>query len=240
MALVDRTKVHRRGMAAIAAARVVTVLAVAGSGPPWAAAQPTASPAEASARHQSEGAASDAHNTAPVITEAHGLLLGHGEFTPIDTPGPPRTPTQPLAPTAARWWAPSTPPAPPTAFYETSTASSPPSLFPALYSPPPLGIHNHGQIVGPYLDADGVAHRFVRDQGAHTPLDPSGGRPFPTASAINDCGQMVGCYVDANDRARGLLRDQQGFTPMDVPDAVLTVPCTINNYGQIVGLFSDG
>ena len=81
MALVDRTKVRRGGLAAIAAAVVVTAFAVVSAVPPWAVAPPTSSMAGASMQGQSLDACSD------ILTNLQGFLLDIGGFTTIEVPG---------------------------------------------------------------------------------------------------------------------------------------------------------
>ena len=95
-------------------------------------------------------------------------------------------------------------------------------------------LSNHGEIVGAYLDAAGVAHGFLRGRdGEFTTID------VPDARAtivfdINDRGQMAGTYIDQGGSVRGFRRDRSGeVTTIDAPGAVQTRVRGINNRGQI-------
>ena len=76
-----------------------------------------------------------------------------------------------------------------------------------------FGINDLGEIVGNYVDSNGVLHGFLYSNGSYTSVtDPSarttpGFQTFGTyAHSINDSGQIVGYYVDATTNSvRGFL-----------------------------------
>jgi len=62
-----------------------------------------------------------------------------------------------------------------------------------------LGINDKGQIVGTYVDSNGVEHGFLYSNGIYTTLnDPLAGSKGTVAFGINDKGQIVGYYFDSN------------------------------------------
>lgn len=102
----------------------------------------------------------------------------------------------------------------------------------------PTGINDPDQVVGDYLDQNGVFHGFSYEDGVYTTID------FPAAAdtgatGVNNLGQIVGCYSLCG---RGFLYTPQtvSFTPIDFPGAVSTQPGDINDLGQIVGSYFDG
>jgi len=80
-----------------------------------------------------------------------------------------------------------------------------------------------GQIVGPYYDASGISHGFLRNtDGAIVTFDPLGSRGT-YAKAINSAGQIAGFYYDANNVSHGFLRNPNGtFVSIDPPGSVAT------------------
>jgi uncharacterized membrane protein len=99
-----------------------------------------------------------------------------------------------------------------------------------------LGINNHGQIVGPYLDDQGQ-HGFLDDQGTFTAIDVPGGQST-IAYGINDKEQIVGYY--SQNGVHGYLYDHGTFTTIDEPQSnTNTLAIGINDKGQIVGWYSD-
>ncbi len=100
-------------------------------------------------------------------------------------------------------------------------------------------INNHGVIGGRYIDAEGIYHGFVLQNGMFTKID------FPGAQGtavwgINDNGDLVGRYLDAQGITdHGFLFSNGVFTTIDPPGSTLTFAQGINSVGQIVGFFTD-
>jgi uncharacterized membrane protein len=104
-----------------------------------------------------------------------------------------------------------------------------------------IGINDHGQIVGYYLDACGTFHGFLRDKkGDFTIIDHPDSPLGTVALDINNRGEIVGVYGDAEETTHGFLRDRRGgFTAIDPPGASFTEAVGINGRGQIVGFYLD-
>jgi hypothetical protein len=111
----------------------------------------------------------------------------------------------------------------------------------------PLGIDNHGRVVGTILlaDADRTAHGFLRDRrGRFSTIDIAGAKAT-AVSKINDLGQIVGRYYEStpfsppDGRPRGFLLDHGRLTRIDVPGAVYTQAVGINNRRHVVGEYLD-
>ena len=90
-----------------------------------------------------------------------------------------------------------------------------------------LGINNHGDTVGSYIDADGRYHGFLRyRRGVVTTLpdapgaDPTSGGTQP--AGINDRGHVVGLAYDAAGGSRGFLLDM-ACSPRSTPPPT---PCS--------------
>ena len=114
--------------------------------------------------------------------------------------------------------------------------------FPGSTYTAALGINKAGQIVGWYGDSSGNVNGFLYDHGSYTTLDYPG---FPEgyAEGINDNGQIVGGYGNFGTLAwqHGFLYQNGQFTSIDAPfgPAVITLPGTINNHGNITGTYQD-
>jgi uncharacterized membrane protein len=114
-----------------------------------------------------------------------------------------------------------------------------------------LGINSRGQIVGGYVDAEGMVRSFLLDDGVFTPIEHPDAGAATIAFGLNDRGQVVGTYIDADGRGHGFLRDKgrgardKGvFTTIDHPDAgsepgTGTGAFGINDRGRIVGTYID-
>jgi uncharacterized membrane protein len=103
-----------------------------------------------------------------------------------------------------------------------------------------LGINNHGQMVGSYIDAQGTYHGFVRDRnGAVTTLPEAPGADAASGgtqpASINERRQIVGLAYDAQGGSRAFLFERGRFRMIDGPRAVYTRALDANNSGQIVG-----
>jgi probable HAF family extracellular repeat protein len=101
-----------------------------------------------------------------------------------------------------------------------------------------IGINNLGQIVGIYLDGDGMDHGFLLDDGVFTPISvPDSQVTIPFR--INDQGRIVGHFNDTRGTHGFLLADGE-FNDIDYPGILgATLALDINNSGQIVGQYTD-
>jgi probable HAF family extracellular repeat protein len=114
-----------------------------------------------------------------------------------------------------------------------------------------LGINNHAQITGTFIDAadvpnpDGAfdtGHGFVQDRRGHTTSFDAPGASVTLPNGINDHGQITGAYVAADGAAsvHGFIRDRRGtITTFEVPFWRLHNVSDINNRGQIVGYYDE-
>jgi hypothetical protein len=122
-----------------------------------------------------------------------------------------------------------------------------------------LAIDTAGDVTGAYLDANRVAHGFVRTaNGTITTFDaPGAGTASPAGglstknqgtipTGINSSGVITGTYVDSNLAYHGFIRSATGtISTFDVPGVVIgsyasgTRPIGINDSGTIVGTYLD-
>jgi probable HAF family extracellular repeat protein len=109
----------------------------------------------------------------------------------------------------------------------------------------PIGLNDHEQIVGSYIDDRGVAHGFLLDRrrGRFIDIDVPGA-PATQAEDINNGGQIVGKYARpgqdlGSTTLRGFLLDRGRFIRLDFPGAQQTIAHGINARGQVVGEYTD-
>ena len=101
-------------------------------------------------------------------------------------------------------------------------------------------VNSGGEAAGYYYDSIGVAHGFVYDSGAYTPLDPAGS-DYTIATGDNDTGQVVGYYQDSAG-THGFLYDgaSKAYTTIAGPaGATASFANAINNSGEIAGFSYD-
>ena len=101
-----------------------------------------------------------------------------------------------------------------------------------------LGINARGDIVGRYVDTDGVTHGFLLHKGVFSTID------FPhalfiAARGINARGDIVGRVIDAGGNEHGFLLRDGHFKKIDYPGASATSARGINNAGDITGRHFD-
>lgn len=96
------------------------------------------------------------------------------------------------------------------------------------------GINARGDIVGLYLDADGVGHGYLLHKGAFSTIDVPGST-LTAAFSLNAKGDIVGRFTDADGTDHGFLLKDGKFTQIDYPGAHDTWGRGINNAGDIVG-----
>lgn len=127
-----------------------------------------------------------------------------------------------------------------------------------------LNINVFGWSVGAYGDKNFIHHGFLRSpEGTLTVFDaPGAGSSSPyqgtifslnftpdgnEVAGLNDSGAVAATYLDSNNVYHGFLRTPDGkFTSFDAPGADLTsgdyngtFPVSINQFGAIVGLYTD-
>jgi uncharacterized membrane protein len=239
MALADSIRFCCCVKTAIATAVAFTALMLAGLMPAWAAEQPTASPAEASARTNK---AASRKNKNEVGLSGHGFVRDGDVFTTIDAPG------------AGAF----------TVVFgidENGTMVggyvdrkgtlhgflSDRDKFTVIDVPGARAtlvarMNAQGQIVGAYSEkANAVAtdlpHGFLLKDGVFTRIDVPGAwqtQPF----GINNRGQVVGRYVPAQGPVRGFLLDAGVFTTIVHPEVRGdTLVFDINDGGQLAGAY---
>jgi probable HAF family extracellular repeat protein len=98
------------------------------------------------------------------------------------------------------------------------------------------GINARGDIIGSYVDADGVDHDFLLHNRVYTNIDYPGGAAA-NARAMNAQGDIVGVLNDADGTHGFLFRDGQ-LTKIDYPGASSTIAFGINNSGDVTGHYS--
>ncbi len=60
-------------------------------------------------------------------------------------------------------------------------------------------------VVGAYMDASGLTHGFIFNDGHLTSVDDPEGVGTTTINGVNDRGQIVGFYVDASGNTDGFV-----------------------------------
>lgn len=114
-----------------------------------------------------------------------------------------------------------------------------------------FAVNDFGAIVGAFIDASGILHGFQRSpSGTYTTID-FPGVPDSQLTGINDFGEIAGAYDFGNlastkcpgpaCQAFSFSLSSGQFTPFADPvaDPTLTFAFSINNRGEIAGLFRD-
>jgi hypothetical protein len=72
-----------------------------------------------------------------------------------------------------------------------------------------LGINNHGDIAGAYVDSAGATHGFLLQSALHhgvwTKFDDPAGVGTTTINGVNDRLDLVGFYTDSKGNTDGML-----------------------------------
>ena len=113
--------------------------------------------------------------------------------------------------------------------------------FPGSVATLAVDINGTGQIVGRYIDAAGINHGYLLDNGTFTDITVPGAS-FTRAIGINRGGDIVGSYYTPSDkrqREHGFLLHGGVFTSLDVPGAIATMAIGINRSGDIAGHYLD-
>jgi YVTN family beta-propeller protein len=107
--------------------------------------------------------------------------------------------------------------------------------FPGATSTSPETINNIGQVVGSYVDSEGVTHGFLLSAGTFTTINYPGAISTD-AVGINNNGQIVGFYEDTSELFHGFTLNNRTFTTIDDPSYPgATFLVEISDTGLIVG-----
>src|SRR5438132_14211820 len=107
----------------------------------------------------------------------------------------------------------------------------------------PQKINERGDIVGEFIDSNGVARGFVRfsDGSFSDPIvDPNDTVGFTEGRGINNSRTVVGDYATSDGNLHGFFLSGGTFTEYDVPGAVFTAVLGITNPADFAGTFIDG
>ena len=102
----------------------------------------------------------------------------------------------------------------------------------------PQKINEKGDIVGEFIDSNGVVRGFVRFSNGNfsAPIvDPNDTVGFTEARGINNPGTVCGDYATADGNNHGFFLSRGTFTEYDVPGAVSTDVLGINDAGDFTG-----
>src|SRR5216117_918339 len=107
----------------------------------------------------------------------------------------------------------------------------------------PQKINERGDIVGEFIDSNGVTRGFVRfSDGSFSDLivDPNDTVGFTEGRGINNSGTVCGDYTTSDGESHGFFLSGGTFTEYDVPGAVNTSVLGINDVADFTGSFSYG
>jgi hypothetical protein len=105
----------------------------------------------------------------------------------------------------------------------------------------PQKINERADIVGIYLDSNGVSRGFVRfsDGSFSAPIvEPNDTVGFTQARGINNSGTVCGDYASSDGNEHGFFLSGGTFTEYDIPGALTTNVLGINNAAGFAGTFS--
>lgn len=108
--------------------------------------------------------------------------------------------------------------------------------YPGAHQTYANGINDKKEVVGTYVDCDGLARGFMlRPDGTFSPLDyPEAASTIPTG--INNSGETIGYWRDPKFGDRGFLRKADGTFMAIMPDpSTYARPKSINSRGDIIG-----
>ena len=107
-----------------------------------------------------------------------------------------------------------------------------------------LGVNDSDIAVGFYTDANGNNHGYeynINTSRFSTVVDPSAPGASLTAAAINDRGDVAGFYTNpGTGNTDGFLLSHGHLTDLAVPGASSTMALGVNNYDEVVGVYTVG
>src|SRR5213083_911210 len=107
----------------------------------------------------------------------------------------------------------------------------------------PQKINERGDIVGEFIDSNGVVRGFVRfsDGSFSAPIvDPNDTVGFTEGRGINNSGTVCGDYNTSDGNSHGFFLSGGTFTEYDVPGALSTAVLGINDPADFAGTFDPG
>jgi uncharacterized membrane protein len=107
----------------------------------------------------------------------------------------------------------------------------------------PQKINERGDIVGEFIDSNGVTRGFVRfSNGSFSDpiVDPNDTVGFTEGRGINNSRTVVGDYAISDGTIHSFFLSGDTFTEYDVPGALQTNLLGINEPGDVTGGFDDG
>jgi uncharacterized membrane protein len=106
----------------------------------------------------------------------------------------------------------------------------------------PQKINERGDIVGEFIDSNGVTRGFIRfsDGSFSDPIvDPNDNVGFAEGRGINNSRTVAGDYAISDGTAHSFFLSGETFTEYDVPSALSTTVLGINDVGDFAGAFAD-
>src|SRR5881394_308406 len=107
----------------------------------------------------------------------------------------------------------------------------------------PQKINERGDVVGEFIDSNGVTRGFVRfsDGSFSDPIvDPNDTVGFTEGRGINNSRTIAGDYAASDGTIQSFLLSGSTFTEYAVPGALQTNLLSINEPGELTGGFDDG
>jgi hypothetical protein len=107
-----------------------------------------------------------------------------------------------------------------------------------------LGVNDQNQAVGFYNDAANLSHGFTYNirTGSFTYTAIPGTNAATTSvtdAAINDQGQIAGFFTPSGGSTESFLTTRHGVVTLSVPGASSTEALGVNNFDEVVGVFTD-
>ena len=107
----------------------------------------------------------------------------------------------------------------------------------------PQKINERGDIVGEFIDSNGVTSGFVRfsDGSFSAPIvEPNDTVGFTEGRGINNLRTVCGNYLGSDGNNHGFFLSSGTFTDFNIPGALQTTLLSINDPGDFTGDFDPG